>query len=148
MAAGCGSTGISPRPMLMGAARNALWAFNVRVSDLPVCHRPQGAAPASRPGVDRSLPEGGRGAPAVWLGTGQNVSVCLMLRRRPPAGLSLSRSNTGRRLERGKHTAPVPGSAQVKIQDGDDQFRFQPPAQILIYIGAGKAVRAIACPCR
>ena len=26
------STGISPRPMLVGAARNALWAFNARVS--------------------------------------------------------------------------------------------------------------------
>lgn len=26
------STGVSPRPMLVGAARNALWAFNARVS--------------------------------------------------------------------------------------------------------------------
>ena len=32
MAAGCGSTGISPRPMLMGAPRNALRAFNAGVS--------------------------------------------------------------------------------------------------------------------
>ncbi len=32
MAAGGGSTEISLRPMLMGAARNALWAFNARVS--------------------------------------------------------------------------------------------------------------------
>ena len=29
---GHSSTGISPRPMLVGAARNALWAFNARVS--------------------------------------------------------------------------------------------------------------------
>ena len=45
--------------MLMGAAHNALWAFNARVSlTLPVCHRPQAATLALRPGVDRSLPHG------------------------------------------------------------------------------------------
>lgn len=44
------STGVSPRPMLVGAARNALWAFNARVSlTCPVCHRPQAATPALRP---------------------------------------------------------------------------------------------------
>ena len=32
MAAGCSSTGISPRPMLMGAAHDALRASNARVS--------------------------------------------------------------------------------------------------------------------
>ena len=32
MAAGYSSTGISPRPMLMGAPRNALRAFNAGVS--------------------------------------------------------------------------------------------------------------------
>ena len=32
MAAGRSSTGISPRPMLMGAAQDALWASNARVS--------------------------------------------------------------------------------------------------------------------
>ena len=37
--------------MLMGAAHNALWAFNARVSlTLPVCHRPQAATPVLRPG--------------------------------------------------------------------------------------------------
>ena len=41
--------------MLMGAAHNALWAFNARVSlTLPVCHRPQAATLALRPGVVRS----------------------------------------------------------------------------------------------
>ena len=36
--------------MLVGAARNALWAFNARVSlTCPVCHRPQDATPALRP---------------------------------------------------------------------------------------------------
>ena len=49
------STGISPRPMLMGAAHNALWAFNARVSlTLPVCHRPQAATLALRSGAVRS----------------------------------------------------------------------------------------------
>lgn len=56
---GRSSMGISPRPMLMGAARNALKAFNARVSlTCPVCPRPQAATPALRPGVDRSLPGG------------------------------------------------------------------------------------------
>lgn len=40
MAAGRSSTGISPRPMLMGAPRNALRAFNagVSLSKPSVCH--------------------------------------------------------------------------------------------------------------
>jgi len=42
--------------MLMGAAHNAFWAFNARVSlTLPVCHRPQAATLALRSGVSRSL---------------------------------------------------------------------------------------------
>ena len=61
------------------------------IFDLPVCRRLQTATPALRPGVGRSL-MGGRGAPAVWLDTEQNVSVCLILHRRPPAGLSFSKS--------------------------------------------------------
>ena len=49
------STGISPRPMLMGAAHNALWAFNARVSlTLPVRCRPQAATLALRSGAVRS----------------------------------------------------------------------------------------------
>ena len=41
--------------MLMGAAHNALWAFNARVSlTLPVCHRPQAATLALRSGAVRS----------------------------------------------------------------------------------------------
>ena len=97
---GRSSTGVSPRPMLMGAAHNALWAFNARVSlTLPVCHRPQaatllcGLALFARP-LQWSRPadlKRGHGAPAVWLGTNRNVSVCLILRRWPPNGLSLSR---------------------------------------------------------
>ena len=37
MAAGCGSTGISPRPILMGAAHDALRASNARVSLSCLC---------------------------------------------------------------------------------------------------------------
>ena len=37
MAAGRSSTGISPRPMLMGAPRNALRAFNAGVSLSCLC---------------------------------------------------------------------------------------------------------------
>ena len=41
--------------MLMGAAHNALRAFNARVSlTLPVCHRPQAATLALRSGAVRS----------------------------------------------------------------------------------------------
>ena len=41
--------------MLMGAAHNALWAFNARVSlTLSVCHRPQAATLALRSGAVRS----------------------------------------------------------------------------------------------
>ena len=41
--------------MLMGAAHNALWAFNARVSlTLPVCHRPQAATLTLRSGAVRS----------------------------------------------------------------------------------------------
>ena len=41
--------------MLMGAAHNALWAFNARVSlTLPVCHRPQAATLVLRSGAVRS----------------------------------------------------------------------------------------------
>ena len=113
MAAGRSSTGISPRPMLMGAAHDALWASNARVSlsclrilahrlphlfygsvlsltclvGVPFCGLATGSWRTGRPAPHRQI-----------------VSVCLMLRRRPPAGLSLSRSYTERRVERGINT--------------------------------------------
>ena len=141
-AAGRSSTGISPRPMLMGAPRNALRAFNagVSLSCLRIlAHR----LPHLFYGLVLSL-TCLVGVPSCGLATGswrtgrpaphrQIVSVCLMLRRRPPAGLSLSRSDTGHHMERGKHAAPGPESTQVKIQDGDNQLRFQPPAHIFIH---------------
>ena len=50
------STGVQPRPILMGAAHNALWAFNARVSlTLSVRRRPQAATLALRSGAVRSL---------------------------------------------------------------------------------------------
>ena len=50
MAFGCSSTGISPRPMLVGAPRNALRAFNAGVSlsnqrALPMCRHTHSPAP-------------------------------------------------------------------------------------------------------
>ena len=155
MAAGHSSTGISPRPMLMGAPRNALRAFNagVSLSCLRIlAHRLPHLFYGSVLSLTCLV-----GVPSCGLATGlwrtgrpaphrQIVSVCLMLRRRPPAGLSLSRSDTGHHMERGKHAAPGPESAQVKIQDGDNQLRFQPPAHIFIHQGVRKAVFVIACP--
>ena len=113
MATGRSSTGISPRPMLMGAPRNALRAFNAGVSLSCLCilaHK----LPHLFRGLVLSL-TCLVGVPSCGLATGswrtgrpaphrQIVSVCLMLRRRPPAGLSLSRSYTERRVERGINT--------------------------------------------
>ena len=152
MAAGCGSTGISPRPMLMGAAHDALRASNARVS-LSCLRILAHRLPHLFYGLVLSL-TCLVGVPSCGLATGswrtgrpaphrQIVSVCLMLRRRPPAGLSLSRSDTGHHMERGKHAAPGPESAQVKIQDGDNQLCFQPPAHIFIHQGVRKAVFVI-----
>ena len=101
MAAGCGSTGISPRPMLMGAAHDALRASNARVS-LSCLRILAHRLPHLFYGLVLSL-TCLVGVPSCGLATGswrtgrpaphrQIVSVCLMLRRRPPAGLSLSRS--------------------------------------------------------
>ena len=101
MAAGRSSTGISPRPMLMGAAHDALRASNARVSLSclrVLAHR----LPHLFYGPVLSL-SCLVGVPSCGLATGswrtgrpaphrQIVSVCLMLRRRPPAGLSLSRN--------------------------------------------------------
>lgn len=102
MAAGRSSTGISPRPMLMGAPRNALRAFNagVSLSCLRIlAHRLPHLFYGSVLSLTCLV-----GVPSCGLATGswrtgrpaphrQIVSVCLMLRRRPPAGLSLSRNN-------------------------------------------------------
>ena len=104
MAAGRSSTGISPRPMLMGVPRNALRAFNagVSLSCLRVlAHRLPHLFYGSVLSLTCLV-----GVPSCGLATGswrtgrpaqrrQIVSVCLILRRRPPAGLSLSKNNKG-----------------------------------------------------
>ena len=116
MAAGRSSTGISPRPMLMGAPRNALRAFNAGVSLSCLCilaHR----LPHLFRGLVLSL-TCLVGVPSCGLATGswrtgrpaprrQIVSVCLILRRRPPAGLSLSMSYTGAPHGKGDTQRPV-----------------------------------------
>lgn len=51
----CNLTGVSPRPMLMGAPRNTLRVFNAGVSLCRlVCRRPQAAKPVLRRGSSRS----------------------------------------------------------------------------------------------
>ena len=109
-------TGISPRLILMSAPRNALRAFNAGVSLSCLCilaHR--------LPHLFRSLVLSLTclvGVPSCGLATGswrtgrlaphrQIVSVCLMLRRRPPTGLSLSRSYNGTPRGKGNTQRPV-----------------------------------------
>ena len=108
MAAGRSSTGISPRPMLMGAPRNALRAFNAGVSLSCLCilaHR----LPHLFRGLVLSL-TCLVGVPSCGLATGswrtgrpaphrQIVSVCLML----PEGFLCQGANGAdlRQAERG-----------------------------------------------
>ena len=121
MAAGRSSTGISPRPMLMGAAHDALWASNARVS-LSCLRILAHRLPHLFCGLVLSL-TCFVGVPSCGLATGswrtgrpaphrQIVSVCLMLRRRPPAGLSLSRSYNG--TPRGKGNTKRPALDQLR----------------------------------
>ena len=131
MAAGRSSTGISPRPMLMGVPRNALRAFNAGVSLSCLCilaHR----LPHLFCGLVLSL-ACLVGVPSCGLATGswrtgrpaprrQIVSVCLILHRRPPAGLSLSRSYTG--APHGK------GDTQRSVLD---QFRSKSRMEIISF---------------
>ena len=88
-------TGVSPRPMLMGAPRNAVWAFNAGVSlCLLRCRRPHSryACFAARcKSLGFSIEKRRHGAPAVRLGAKGTYPICPILRRRPPDGLSLSK---------------------------------------------------------
>ena len=131
MATGRSSTGISPWPMLMGAPRNALRAFNagVSLSCLRIlAHR----LPHLFCGLVFIALLFGRG-PSCGLATGswrtgrpaphrQIVSVCLMLRRRPPAGLSLSRSYNG--TPRGKRNAQRPVLDQLRSKSRMEIISF------------------------
>ena len=97
--------------MLMGAAHNALWAFNARVSltCLYVLARGLPRPLCGLVGIARSQEEG-HGAPAVWLGTEQNVSVCLILRRGLPSGFLCQGAEHS--MERG--TRGIPFLDQLK----------------------------------
>ena len=131
MSAGRSSTGISPRPMLMGAPRNALRAFNAGVSLSCLCilaHR----LPRLFRGLVLSL-TCLVGVPSCGLATGswrtgrpaqrrQIVSVCLILHRRPPAGLSLSRSYNG--TPRGKGNTQRPALDQLRSKSRIEIISF------------------------
>ena len=74
----------------------------------------------------------------------QIVSVCLILRRRLPAGLSLSRSYTGAPRGKGNTQHPALG-----------QFRSKPRMEIISFVSSRrrkssstKTVKVIACPRR
>ena len=114
------------------------------IFDLSVRPRPRAATPALRPGGDRSLP-GGRS----WR-TGRMARYRTECIRLPytapgsPIGLSLSRC--GAQHGKGNTRHSIPGSAQVKIQDRDNQLCFQPAAQFFIHIGIRAAMSIIACP--
>ena len=137
----------------MGAAHNALWAFNARVSlTLPVCHRPQAATLALRSGAVRSpvtvVPSCGLETRSWRTGRmARHKQECIRLPYTAPGspiGLSLSRC--GAQHGKGSTRHSIPGSAQVKIQDRDNQLCFQPAAQFFIHIGIRAAMSIIACP--
>ena len=106
-AAGNSSTGVSPRPILVGAPRNAVRAFNAGVSlSCLYGRRPQAAALALRRGVVRSaFPLRGKAVmahPPSGSVQEECVRSCPMLRRHYFAPLSLSRSKQGRFTQSGK----------------------------------------------
>ena len=157
MAAGRSSTGISPRPILMGAPRNALRAFNAGVSLSCLCilaHR----LPYLFCGLVLSL-TCLVGVPSCGLATGswrtgrpaphrQIVSVCLML----PAGFLCQGSWTplpdcrGKERERNLPRTTLDRQHLEARHDAMYQLRFQPAAQFFIHIGIRAAMDVIACP--
>ena len=128
MAAGRSSTGISPRPMLMGAPRNALRAFNAGVSLSCLCilaHR----LPHLFRGLVLSL-TCLVGVPSCGLATGswrtgrpaphrQIVSVCLML----PEGF-LCQGGDGKLYGKGL------------IQFVPNQFRSNPRIETMSFVSS------------
>ena len=85
------STGISPRPMLVGASRNALRAFNARVSLTCLCVTARRLPPLldGPVGIARSERSWRTCRPAQHR---QNVSVCPMLHRRFTPGFLCQRT--------------------------------------------------------
>ena len=126
--------------MLMGAAHNALWAFNARVSlTLPVCHRPQAATLALRLGAVRSPVTV---VPSCGLETrswrtdrmARHKQECIRLpytaARWPPNGLSLSGGYNGTPRAGANTQRPRPRISSGQNQNGNNQLCFQPTAQI------------------
>ena len=152
MAAGRSSTGISPRPMLMGAPRNALRAFNAGVSLSCLCilaHR----LPHLFCGLVLSL-TCLVGVPSCGLATGswrtgrpalhrQIVSVCLML----PEGFLCQGSWTplpdcrGKERERNLPRTTLDRQHLEARHDAMYQLRFQPEPHIFVHIQVFVAIR-------
>ena len=84
----------------------------------------------------------GHGAPAVWLRTDGNVSVCSMLRRDLPGFLCQGAKGSAAR-KGGRTVKTCLGSVQVETQDGDDQLRLDPAADLLVHCKAGVSVLVI-----
>ena len=81
-------------------------------------------------------------ATRVWLRTDGNVSVCSMLRRDLPG--FLCQGAKGSAARKGVRTVKTRlGSVQVETQDGDDQLRLDPAADLLVHSKAGIAVLVI-----
>ena len=125
MAAGRSSTGISPRPMLMGAAHDALWASNARVSlsclrilahrlphlfygsvlsltclvGVPSCGLATGSWRTGRPAPHRQI-----------------VSVFLMLRRRLPPGFLCQGAIQGTTWKGGNTQRPALNQLRSKFR--------------------------------
>ena len=119
--------------MLMGAAHNALWAFNARVSlTLPVCHRPQAATLALRSGAVRSPVTV---VPSCGLETrswrtdrmARHKQECIPFVLCCTAGLPTGFlcQGAGHRAERGTRNAPFP-----------DQFRSKSRMAIISFVSS------------
>ena len=100
------STGISPRPMLMGAAHDALRASNARVSltCLYVIARRVPRPLCGQVGIARSR-RGGHGALADRLNADRSYPSALCCAGGLPPGFLCQGAITGRRVERGTRSA-------------------------------------------
>ena len=136
--------------MLMGAAHNALWAFNARVSlTLPVCHRPQAATLALRSGAVRSpvtvVPSCGLETRSWRTGRmARHKQECIRLSYAAPLASQRAFFVKVRNTPCGKGNARrSSGSGQVKIQNRNNQLCLNSTADILIYCKAGVSVLVI-----
>ena len=141
--------------MLMGAAHNALWAFNARVSlTLPVCHRPQAATLTLRPGAVRSpvtvVPSCGLETRSWRTGRmARHKQECIRLpytaALASPPRLPFARGGAPPR--KGEHAAPHSRiSSGQKSRMAIISFVSSFAAQFFIHIGIRAAMDVIACP--